>query len=144
MRGRPGSGGPGRNVYTVPLPAPVLPSRAIRSATVCASDSTSRWTPCPPETANGGFRSALAVFSFRLRARLGFSIPSTSPARPPEKITGDGKGSSPETLKRLAILVFQRRSVLLIFHRVSVMATILRPVSGRAIVGFMPLASNAW
>src|SRR2546421_11439165 len=29
------------------------------------------------------------------------------------KITGDGKGSSPETLKRLAILVSQRRSFLL-------------------------------
>src|SRR2546428_721354 len=28
------------------------------------------------------------------------------------KITGDGKGSSPETLKRLAILVSQRRSFL--------------------------------
>ena len=31
---------------------------------------------------------------------------------PPEKITGDGRGSSPETLKRLAILVFRRRSFL--------------------------------
>src|SRR5215471_11326751 len=32
---------------------------------------------------DGGFRSALAVFSFRLRARLGFSIPafSSRPAR---------------------------------------------------------------
>ena len=28
------------------------------------------------------------------------------------KITGDGKGSSPETLKRLAILVSQRRNFL--------------------------------
>jgi hypothetical protein len=31
---------------------------------------------------------------------------------PPEKITGDGRGSSPETLKRLAISVFLRRSSL--------------------------------
>ena len=30
-----------------------------------------------------------------------------------EKITEDGKGSSPETLKRLAILLFRRRSFLL-------------------------------
>jgi hypothetical protein len=29
----------------------------------------------------GGFRFALGVSSFRLRARLGFSVPSTSPAR---------------------------------------------------------------
>jgi hypothetical protein len=32
-------------------------------------------------TASGGCRSALAVSSFRLRARLGFSIPSTLPGR---------------------------------------------------------------
>ena len=31
---------------------------------------------------------------------------------PPEKMTGDGRGSSPETLKRLAISVFLRRSSL--------------------------------
>jgi hypothetical protein len=31
------------------------------------------------EPQNGGFRSALAVSDFRLRARLGFSIPSTFP-----------------------------------------------------------------
>ena len=31
---------------------------------------------------------------------------------PPEKITGDGRGSSPETLQRLAISVFLRRSSL--------------------------------
>jgi|SRR6516162_7438789 len=37
-------------------------------------------TPCPPGTASGGFRSALAVSDFRLRARLGFSIPSSLPA----------------------------------------------------------------
>src|ERR1039458_3451955 len=45
----------------------------------CPSDSISRWTPCPPETPSGGCRSALAVSYFRLRARLDFSIPSTSP-----------------------------------------------------------------
>src|SRR5206468_12854993 len=37
--------------------------------------------PCPPGTASGGSRSALAVSGFRLRARLGFSIPSSLPAR---------------------------------------------------------------
>jgi len=56
---------------------PLITARDFSS---CLSDSTSRWTPCPPESANGGFRFALAVSSFRLRARLGFSIPSTSPA----------------------------------------------------------------
>src|SRR5216684_3563039 len=55
---------------------PLITARDFSS---CLSDSTSRWTPCPPESANGGFRFALAVSSFRLRARLGFSIPSTSP-----------------------------------------------------------------
>jgi hypothetical protein len=56
---------------------PLITARDFSS---CLSDSTSRWTPCPPKSANGGFRFALAVSSFRLRARLGFSIPSTSPA----------------------------------------------------------------
>jgi hypothetical protein len=56
---------------------PLITARDFSS---CLSDSTSRRTPCPPESANGGFRFALAVSSFRLRARLGFSIPSTSPA----------------------------------------------------------------
>src|SRR5580700_1882592 len=56
---------------------PLITARDFSS---CLSDSTSRWTPCPPESANGGFRFTLAVSSFRLRARLGFSIPSTSPA----------------------------------------------------------------
>ena len=51
-----------------------------RNFSSCPSDSISRWTPCPPETASGGFRSALAVSDFRLRARLDVSIPSTSPA----------------------------------------------------------------
>ena len=41
------------------------------------SDSTSRWTPCPPEycemAASG---PPWLVSSFRFRARLGFSIPS--------------------------------------------------------------------
>src|ERR1019366_4660269 len=171
------------------------PLITARNFSSCPSDSISRWTPCPPETESGGFRSALAVFDFRLRAGLDVFIPSTSPARvvfntafgysaphpstggtstllinallsahhgsirgsgpkafsgyprghrgytetgcpqapcrlqaililtleperlrtdwpPPEKIAGDGRGSSPETLKRLAILVFRRRSSL--------------------------------
>ena len=36
--------------------------------------------PALRSSATGGFRSALAVSGFRLRARLGFSIPSLSPA----------------------------------------------------------------
>ena len=60
-----------------------------------------------------------------------------------QKITGDGKGSSPETLKRLAILVSQRRSFLP-SSKVSVMAAILRASVRRTIVGLMPLASDAW
>ena len=57
------------------------PSITARYFSSCPSDSTSQWTPCPPGTASGGSRSALAVSSFRLRARLGFSIPSSPPAR---------------------------------------------------------------
>jgi len=60
--------------------AGVTPLITARNFSSCPSDSTSRWTPCPPETASGGFRSALAVSDFRLRARLDVSIPSTSPA----------------------------------------------------------------
>src|SRR5580765_5602684 len=56
------------------------PLITARNFSSCPSDSISRWTPCPPETASGGFRSALAVSDFRLRARLDISIPSTSPA----------------------------------------------------------------
>src|ERR1039458_30003 len=97
------------------------PLITARNFSSCPSDSISRWTPCPPETASGGFRSALAVSDFRLRARLDVSIPSTPPASeafnpafgygaphpctagprtrasrepdrpPPERITGDGK-----------------------------------------------------
>src|SRR6516225_12041771 len=44
----------------------------------CPSDSTSRWTPCPPENrrlvASG---PPWLVSGFRFCARLGFSIPST-------------------------------------------------------------------
>src|ERR1700730_6413705 len=36
----------------------------------------SRWTPCPPGTTSSGSSSALAVSSFRLRARLDVCIPS--------------------------------------------------------------------
>jgi hypothetical protein len=56
------------------------PLITARNFSSCPSDSISRWTPCPPESASGGFRSALAVSDFRLRARLDVSIPSTSPA----------------------------------------------------------------
>jgi len=56
------------------------PLITARNFSSCPSDSISRWTPCPPEIASGGFRSALAVSDFRLRARVDVSIPSTSPA----------------------------------------------------------------
>src|SRR5215467_2051090 len=53
---------------------PLITARDFSS---CPSDSTSRWTPCPPEN-----RRLVAagppwlVSGFRFRARLGFSIPS--------------------------------------------------------------------
>jgi len=54
------------------------PSITARYFSSCPSDSTSRWTPCPPENrrlvASG---SPWLVSGFRFRARLGFSIPST-------------------------------------------------------------------
>ncbi len=57
----------------------VTPSIKARYFSSCPSDSISRWTPCPPQSAaRGGSRSALAVSGFRLRACLGFSMPSTS------------------------------------------------------------------
>src|SRR6266566_7916192 len=37
------------------------PLITARNFSSCLSDSISRWTPCPPESASGGFRSALAV-----------------------------------------------------------------------------------
>ena len=56
----------------------VPPSITARYCSSCPSDSTSRWTPCPPETrrlvASG---PPWLVSGFRFRARLGFSIPST-------------------------------------------------------------------
>ena len=52
------------------------PSITARYFSSCPSDPTSRWTPCPPGSLNGGFRSALSVSGFRLRAHVGFSIPS--------------------------------------------------------------------
>jgi hypothetical protein len=54
------------------------PSIAARYFSSCPSDSTSRWTPCPPE--NRRFVASgppWLVSGFRFRARLGFSIPST-------------------------------------------------------------------
>src|SRR6516162_1554312 len=54
------------------------PSITARYFSSCPSDSTSRWTPCPPENrrlvASG---PPWLVSGFRFRARLGFSIPST-------------------------------------------------------------------
>jgi hypothetical protein len=48
--------------------------------------------------------------------RLAYSPSNPSVSRtdgpPPETITGEGRGASPETLKRLAILVVRRRSSL--------------------------------
>ena len=54
------------------------------------------------------------------------------------------KGSSPETLKRLAISIFQRRSFLPSSTLLSVMAAILRASVRRAMVGLMPLVSDRW
>src|ERR1017187_4805518 len=54
----------------------VAPSITARYFSSCPSDPTSRWTPCHPDSMNGGFRSALSVSGFRLRAHIGFSIPS--------------------------------------------------------------------
>ena len=54
------------------------PSITARYFSSCPSDSTSRWTPCPPENR---WLVALGppwlVSSFRFRARVDFSIPST-------------------------------------------------------------------
>src|SRR6516164_4429681 len=54
------------------------PSITARDFSSSPSDSTSRWTPCPPENcrlvASG---PPWLVSGFRFRARLGFSIPPT-------------------------------------------------------------------
>ena len=55
----------------------VAPSTTARYCSANPSDPTSRWAPCPPQFRRGGSRSTLAVSSFRLRARLGISIPAT-------------------------------------------------------------------
>ncbi len=54
------------------------PSITARYFFSCPSDSTSRWTPCPPEI-HRLLASGLPwlVSGFRFRARLGFSIPPT-------------------------------------------------------------------
>src|SRR5271163_1621982 len=58
------------------------PLTAARYFSSCPSDSGSLRTPCPPGySSNRGFRSALAVSGFRLRARLSFSIPLCSPGQ---------------------------------------------------------------
>src|SRR5580692_387592 len=48
------------------------------------------------------------------------------------------KGSSPETLKRLAISVFSASKFSPFFQSVSVIAAILRASVSRAMVGFIP------
>ena len=55
----------------------VAPSTTARYCSANPSDPTSRWAPCPPQFRRGGSRSTLAVSGFRLRARLGVSIPAT-------------------------------------------------------------------
>ena len=55
----------------------VAPSTTARYCSANPSDPTSRWAPCPPQFRRGGSRSTLAVSSFRLRARVGVSIPAT-------------------------------------------------------------------
>src|ERR1039458_7666060 len=77
---RPHGAGSTEPTFGRPVHRWVTPLITARNFSSCPSDSISRWTPCPPETASGGFRSALAVSDFRLRARLDVSIPSTSPA----------------------------------------------------------------
>ena len=52
-------------------------------------------------------------------------------------------GLSLETLRQLAISVSQRRRFSPFFHRVSVMAAILRASLRRTMVGLMPLVSDA-
>src|SRR6266851_2255036 len=55
----------------------VAPSITARYFSSCPSDSTSRWTPCPPECCGAVAAGPPWLLSdFRLRARLGFSIPS--------------------------------------------------------------------
>ena len=55
----------------------VAPSTTARYCSANPSDPISRWAPCPPQFRRGGSRSTLAVSGFRLRARLGVSIPAT-------------------------------------------------------------------
>ena len=55
----------------------VAPSTTARYCSANPSDPTSRWAPCLPQFRRGGSRSTLAVSGFRLRARVGVSIPAT-------------------------------------------------------------------
>ena len=57
------------------------PLTTARYFSSCPSDSRSLWTPCPPVLVQPAPRSALAVSGFRLRARLGFSIPPCFPGQ---------------------------------------------------------------
>ena len=61
----------------------VTPSLTARYFSSCLSDSPHGGHPALRSTASGGFRSVLAVSSFRLHARLDVSIPSSflRPAR---------------------------------------------------------------
>ncbi len=59
----------------------VAPLTTARYCSASPSDPTSRWAPCPPQLFRDGFRSTLAVSGFRLRARVGISIPTTGGRR---------------------------------------------------------------
>src|SRR5215472_14213481 len=61
----------------------VAPSIRARYFSSCPSDSTSRWTLCPPENCRWGFRSALAGFRLSLSCpfRLLHTFHRLRPAR---------------------------------------------------------------
>jgi hypothetical protein len=62
---------------------------------------------------------------------------------PPEKITGDGRLFTRDA-QAACDFSFSASKFSPFFHRVSVMAAILRASVRRAMVGLMPLASAAW
>src|ERR1019366_3093602 len=61
------------------------PSITARYFSSCPSDSTSRWTPCPPGTASGGFRFALICI--RLSPSCPFKLLHTFLSPGPRGIT---------------------------------------------------------
>src|SRR5882724_328538 len=79
--------------------------------------------------------------------RLGCSPSNPSVSRtnwpPPEKITGDG-GLFPRDAQAACDFSLSTSKFSPFFHRVSVMAAILRASVRRAMVGLMPLASDLW